>query len=302
MENGTLQHDLSPAVTTLLSGAVDYAGLFPPAGLSVEQAAANYAHYLKSDHQWMLGRFVVGAARLDELYETARDMISPDRAWHVAVVVRENVYDTIRSIEGFNAEHPEMICDVLEIKAETPGMIEDAADLLPANVTCYFELPNDSRLPDLLATVSLSRQRAKIRTGGLTPDTFPTAATIVRFVRTCLAANVPFKATAGLHHPIRCTRPLTYEPDAATGSMHGFLNLFLMSGFAMLGQPVSTLVEIMDDESEKAFRFDGESVVWRDRLSLGVDQLAQLRRTGIQSFGSCSFAEPVDDLKRLGIL
>ena len=42
---------------------------------------------------------------------------------------------------------------------------------------------------------------AKLRTGGVVPEAFPKSLDIIRFVRTCAAANVPFKATAGLHHP-----------------------------------------------------------------------------------------------------
>ena len=99
--------------------------------------------------------------------------------------------------------------------------------------TAYFELPLGENLADLVSTLAIRGQCAKIRTGGLTADAFPSTAQIIRFTRTCLAANVPFKATAGLHHPIRCFKPLTYAPDAPSGMMHGFLNVSLAAGFAV---------------------------------------------------------------------
>jgi hypothetical protein len=169
-------------------------------------------------------------------------------------------------------------------------------------VTAYFELPLDERLADLVGTLALNGQRAKIRTGGITPDTFPKSTDIIRFVKLCLAANVPFKATAGLHHPIRCFHPLTYEANAPTATMHGFLNLFLMSGFAREGYRQSLLEDVMEEEFEEVFRFDDQTATWRGEYRLTVPQIYLLRQKGIQSFGSCSFDEPVADLQKLGIL
>jgi hypothetical protein len=157
-------------------------------------------------------------------------------------------------------------------------------------------------LPDLVASVAINGQRAKIRTGGVTPEAFPTSHQIVRFVRTCLAANVPFKATAGLHHPIRCFRPLTYEAESVRGTMHGFLNLFLMAGFARESFRPSLLEEIMEEEFDDVFNFDVAGVTWRSEYTLSLFQIDAVRKYGIQSFGSCSFDEPVADLQKLGIL
>jgi len=157
-------------------------------------------------------------------------------------------------------------------------------------------------LPDMISTLALQGQRAKIRTGGLTPDAFPKTDEIIRFVRACLAANVPFKATAGLHHPIRCFRPLTYEANSPTGTMHGFLNLFLMTGFAMEGYRTGLLEDVMEEEFDEVFEFVDQSAIWREQYTLNTWQIERLRKLGIQSFGSCSFDEPVADLQKLGIL
>ena len=271
----------------------------------MSDAVLNYATYRNSNYAWMLGRFVVTAARLAEFYECARDFISRDRgsAWRVSVVVGENVYETISMVEDFNSTNgPRVICDTIEIKAETAKLIENSSNALPGNVTAFFEIPLDERFADMIATLSVTRQCAKMRTGGVTAETFPRSSEIVRFVRTCLAANVPFKATAGLHHPVRCFRPLTYEANSLKGTMHGFLNLFLMTGFAREGYRSSLLEDVMEEEFNEVFRFDDQTATWRDDYSLSIWQIESLRNSGIQSFGSCSFDEPIADLQKLGIL
>src|ERR1043166_3298673 len=205
------------SVRALLAGAIDYAGLFPPAGLPMSEAVLNYATYRSSNYNWMLGRFVVMAARLEEFYEAAAEFLPASTLdpWRVAVTAGEDVTETINQLKIFNARHGRsVLCDVVEIKVSSQGEIANAVASLPGDVNAYFEVPPDEDLPEMIATLALRGQRAKIRTGGVTPDAFPTARQIIRFVRTCLAANIRFKATAGLHHPIRCFRPLTYKRDS----------------------------------------------------------------------------------------
>ena len=57
----------SASLRALLAGVVDYAGLFPPAGLALDLALTHYVRYRQGPGGWMLGRFVCPAARLPEL-------------------------------------------------------------------------------------------------------------------------------------------------------------------------------------------------------------------------------------------
>ena len=203
---------LKESVRTLLAEIIDYAGLFPPSQISMPEAVINYAMYKNSNYSWMLGRFVVPVARLDEFFESAQDFISRDgnSAWRLSVLAGEDIYETIRKIEDFNAKNaPRVVCDTLEVRATTESKIENTVRVLPDFLTAYFEIPIDETLADMVTALAIHGQRAKIRTGGVTGDEFPSTRTIIRFIRTCMAANVPFKATAGLHHPLRCFRPLT---------------------------------------------------------------------------------------------
>jgi hypothetical protein len=171
------------------------------------------------------------------------------------------------------------VCDVLEVKAATVSKIENTMASLPKAITPYFEIaPVGRTFVDLIATLGIKKLRAKLRTGGVTRDDFPASRDIIRFVRTCMAANVPLKATAGLHHPIRCFKPLTYAPDAPQGTMHGFLNVLLMTGFARESFRVSLLEEVMEEEFEEVFEFTEAGINWRGSHLLTLSHIAHLDR------------------------
>ena len=305
MNDQAFNSDVFGSVRTLLSGAIDYAGLFPPSALSMSDAVINYATYKNSNYSWMLGRFVLSVAQLDEFLENAGDFISRDSKsiWRLSVLSGEDIYDTIRRIDYFNSTSGAGVTiDSIEVKANTVSKIGNTVEVLPAGITAYFELGLGDNFAELLAELAIQKQNAKLRTGGVTPGDFPGTPKIIKFARTCMAAGVPFKATAGLHHPIRCFRPLTYEADAAKGTMHGFLNMFLMTGFILEGYRTNLLETVMEEEYSEVFRFEDQTAIWRDEFKLNVRQIERLRTLGIHSFGSCSFDEPIADLQTLGIL
>ena len=76
------------SVKALLAGAIDYAGLFPPSQLSMEEAVLNFAKYRQTAESWMLGRFVCPVSALDE-FSLAADPFLPRDAgavsWRLAV-------------------------------------------------------------------------------------------------------------------------------------------------------------------------------------------------------------------------
>lgn len=297
--------NIKESVRTLLSDIIDYAGLFPPSQVSMSEAVLNYATYKNSNYSWMLSRFVLPAARLDEFLESAKDFISRDSGdvWRLSVLAGEDIYDTLRRIEEFNAKNSSRVVgDVLEVRATTESKIENTVNALPPDLTAYFEIPIDDRLADLISALAIRGQKAKVRTGGVSADAFPPSKSIIRFIRTCLAANVPFKATAGLHHPVRCFKPLTYEANAPQGTMNGFLNMFLTTAFARYGFKPAVLEEIFEDESAANFTFDESGAWWRNEHFLNNSQLERVRQMNIISFGSCSFTEPIEDLQDLNLL
>jgi hypothetical protein len=239
------------SLRVLLEHLIDYAGLFPPAALSMQDAVRNYARYRDGEYAWALGRFVVPQARAKEVPE----------------------------------ELPLSILGVDEVKATTE---EEVAQFPPG---VYVEIADAA----LLDAIKRHGQRAKIRTGGITADAFPAIGDIAAFLRACREKGVAFKATAGLHHPLRCVKPLTYEPNAPTGTMHGFVNVFLAA--ALLEHAEGILAET----DPRAFTFEDERASWRGH-AVTTEELRTMRSEFATSFGSCSFEEPIHDLKELGWL
>ena len=292
------------SVRALLAGIIDYAGLFPPSQLSMPQAVANYAAYRQSDYQWMLGRFIVPVSRLDEFTSSAKDFFSEaNDVWRLSVLASDDIYETVRLVEEFNHAHaPHAVCDALEIKADTSYRIKEIAEAASPGLKTYFEISVDHNLADLISTLAIYGQRAKIRTGGVTEEAFPTVEQIAKFMRVCLAANVPFKATAGLHHPLRSVNPLTYEPNAPESAMNGFLNVFLAAAFLRQGYQPKLVNELLKDKRADNFLFNDDGVLWRQEHFLSTVSLKSLRTRNAISFGSCSFVEPIDDLQEIGLL
>ena len=137
--------------------------------------------------------------------------------------------------------------------------------------------------------------------GGETAEKFPDAENVVEFIRLCAAAHVPFKATAGLHHPVRSVHRFTYQPESASGMMHGFVNVFLAAAFLRAGIKANLAVDLLKEQSAEAFHFEVGGIGWRDRW-LDRQEIDAVRHEFAISFGSCSFMEPIEDLRSLHLL
>lgn len=289
------------SLRTLLTGLIDYAGLFPPASLGMREAVAGYAAYLASEDAWALGRFIVPATRLNEFAEfaDARQRTdprhTPSREWKLSMLATAA---DAAAIEGFNARHAgTMIIDAAEMKAASAAEIRDTAKALQA-LDLYFEVPL-TECSSLLRVIAECHARAKIRTGGVTPALIPTTHEVAAFLEACHAHRLAFKATAGLHHPLRSMRPLTYEPGCAQATMHGFLNVFLAAALVYSGGSAADALRLLNETDQAAFHFHDDAVHWRTDVQFSTSLLADTRAQFAASFGSCSFTEPMDEVKAL---
>ena len=283
-----MTHDENP-VRTLLCQLIDYAGLFPPAGLDMDSAVRNYAAYFAGEHSWMLGRFIVPFDRLEEFERAARPYFT-DREWRVSLLGASA--KTLLRGRGY-------VVDAIEQKAERMERIGPGSA-----IPTYYEVATsdpDAPMEGVIEAIARIGARAKIRTGGLTAGAFPAASRIARFLRLCHQAGVLFKATAGLHHPIRGVYPFTYESDSACGELCGFLNVFLAAAMTFNGATESETTLMLEEKSTKAFRIADQSIGWHSYLFTAAE-IRDLRERFAIGFGSCSFEEPVSDLKALGFL
>ncbi|MDQ6717793.1 MAG: hypothetical protein M3Z17_05535 [Gemmatimonadota bacterium] len=293
-------------VSILTAGLVDYAGLFPPAGLPMRAALENYASYFNRADAASLGRFIVAVERIDELEVAASDLFPPTgdaRPWKISVLANADVESVLARVQAFNAEHQsadgnEAIVDALEIKFDLLGELEASDIFRTHSLNVFVELPLDDELENRIAAIHMAGAFAKVRTGGVTPTAFPAGADVVRFLRECCRAGVAFKATAGLHHPLRGTYPLTYEEGCGSAAMFGFLNVFLGAALMWAGADDAVVSRLIDETDPDSLSFGDDAITWREEV-ITAGTIQQARRYFATSFGSCSFREPVDELKSL---
>ncbi len=293
---------MKSTLQTLLSGLIDYAGLFPPAAETMPAAVANYSRFLAGPHRFALGRFLVTAPRLAELAAAVPHAPHNASAWRIGLLAGADIAASLALAAEVERSHPgRFLIDSVEAKVPGASALPAAMAAVPGGCSAFFEIPLDPDPTPMLEILSGTRFRAKIRTGGLTPEAIPTTPQVARFLARAAALRVPFKATAGLHHPFRASFPLTYEFASPRAVMHGFLNLFLAAVFAWHGMNESALACVVDAGSPRAFVF-GHRFVRCQGASADVSQLASARAAFALGFGSCSFDEPFEGLQAEGLL
>jgi hypothetical protein len=313
-----------PSLRALLDGIIDYAGLFPPARLPLEEAVRNYLRYRRDPESWMLARFVCPSTRLAELGAllegtrqgeapvrlavlgrggtTHRDFLEGWSADLKAILAFRQQAGARAAVEGLELGWPSKIDEVTPIPPTTKDehtRLEEAVGPLAK----FQEIPLTTyglvRQTVLLAVnrhmPERDRMGLKFRCGGVQPDNFPTPGDIAAIITTCRDEGTPLKFTAGLHHPIR-----RFDHSLRV-RMHGFVNVF---GAAVLSHArrltEKQLRPILEDEDAGDFAFDEAGVRWKDYRASTEEIVAARRR--VVSFGSCSFDEPRDDLRALGWL
>jgi hypothetical protein len=293
------------AIDTLLDGLVDYAGLFPPASLDMEAMVEQYAIALASERASMVGRIIVPASTLGALEQAAKAMLpghAEDDPWCVSALVRLDKMDAdLEAIANFNdahelPEHGLALIDTIEVKAFDANDIEAIASNLPEGLFAFVEIPIDSDPRGLLCAIAGDSLGAKVRTGGITPELNPPIEDVARFIVHAVAAEVPYKATAGLHHPLP-----NDNPDIPARQL-GFVNVFAAAALARVaGLDQAAVEEVLSCDDPEAFVFDGATLQLAD-YTLTSAQLEVSRLTSATSFGSCSLDDPWNDLIALGWL
>jgi hypothetical protein len=285
-----------------LSGFIDYAGLFPPACLDLATTVANHDRYARSPERSMLGRLVVPLARLDEL-AAILSRTAGERDWAVsALVTAADGCDAMEtSLARFHAPGRNGVT-VTSVEAALP----DAASVArvraatPEGLERFIEIPLDETRDAWLDAVAAAECHAKVRTGGVTSDRFPSSAALAGVLAACARRHVPVKATAGLHHAIRNAYSLTYELDSPSGMMHGFVNLLVAALVLQSGAGgEDDAVRALETRDSREFAFQTGAIRW-DGWSFDAAACEDTRAHLLRSVGSCSFEEPVAELRALG--
>jgi len=316
---------MTNTIRTLLTDIIDYAGLFPPAKLDMQPAVEAYNRCVAGEHEWMLGRFICPLSRIAEFEHAAspflpgtfatsgyRERAGGGVPWRLSVLIDPgpggDITRALDEIDAFNQRHEkpdagQAMIDMCEIKVASIGDVDPVLDQMPEEgLFPFIEFPVTEDCRGFVASLSGSAAGAKIRTGGVVGNAFPTVREVSAFLHACHAAEVPFKATAGLHHPVRGSHALTYEPGSAHCTMHGFINVFLAAVLINArGIDAPTTEALLSEEDPTAFRVADDVIGWRSYL-VNAAEVAKAREMFALSFGSCSFDEPVADLRRMGLL
>ncbi|HTV09065.1 MAG TPA: hypothetical protein VMD97_08505 [Candidatus Aquilonibacter sp.] len=277
------------AAEVLLRGAVDYAGLFPPAALDLERAVANYEAYRDGEDAWALGRFVLPVTRLAEFADRWPQHV---REWPISLLLGVDFDSELRL-----AVDAGLRLDAVECR---PAGLQDVKAIrmrLRKDAELFVEAPQGVGVEELLKAVKAAGACAKIRMGGVTAEAIPSAELVAAFLCACARHELKMKATAGLHHAVRAEHALTYAADAPRATMHGFVNFFVAAMLAMRGEDEKVLACLLEMDPE-AFVAGEKFAAWgEDRF--GLAEMEGMRESFVMSFGSCSFEEPMADLRAM---
>ncbi len=306
------------SIRLLLEKIVDYAGLFPPAGLPLDEASANYVRYRSEADAWMLSRFICPTSRLSDFASTLGTIAAPvpvsallgtddDSARFVEIVARDLTNATANEGERASRIRVESVEVKLPRLSSSTNYLEPLVDRIvntTPRLTAWLEprLDNDWRnafpaLCDALKAVEPKQARQpvvglKLRCGGPDKESIPAVQQVASVIATCRDYDLPLKFTAGLHHPFRHTNA---ESNVAS---HGFINVFA-AGILARAQRLKReeIADIVADEDCNHFACDDSGLRWKN-FEADVSQI-ESGRAWVRSFGSCSFDEPREDLRAL---
>jgi hypothetical protein len=331
---------MKASLRALLRGVIDYAGMFPPAKLPLDQAIRSYAQYRMELEHGMLGHFVCPVAQLREVEPYLGDLFAKPMPPLGISALGSGGIDTKELLNHLQRDQfaidlfhgggaSRAVVNSFEVRlppdyapaadssdtdlTHTVRVTKDGFGERHAPIMVYWEpsLGEDwrQRISAVINVLSADRigkrfvktQRTrprglKLRCGGVEAAAVPSSEKVAFVIAACRDAGVALKFTAGLHHPIR-----HFDAGLQT-KVHGFINVFVAGVLAFARKlNEQQIQEIIEDEDSNDFVFTDAGLSWRD-LNAGTEEIADARRQAVISFGSCSFDEPRDDLRKLGWL
>jgi hypothetical protein len=270
-----------------LARLIDDAALFPPGNAAMPSAVRGHLAGRAGERAGVIGLFLCTASRLPELI-TELIKAKPAKPIGLSLVVDTGLGGLPKAVSIVESRAELLALRMVEMPAPSDVdevWLERVDEFVPEDAIRVIEPRRGG--PDWLAGVRRVADRGywpKLRCGGQAVETFPTLDHVAGFLAVLAGSGTSFKATAGLHNAVRHT-------DPATGFQHhGFLNLLVATSRALSGEDVRAALA-----SEDATALASEAA--------GLSEDAARATRGVfASYGSCSLAEPVADLEKLGLL
>lgn len=329
---------MKQTVTPFLSEIIDYAGLYPPASLSLEHAFAKYIEHSTSPYSWMLSKFVIGSDKLrdfEKLISAHPELAFPVDLSIVAPLTTEfdefkhAITSVVKEIALLHKKLKGKVrTSTLEIKlpveaiyttspVDTIKAIDYAVKVMSRSVVLphrlFFEVPGfdfDFKMTEKVIRL-IAAHNEKIQTMNLPHYIFSGLKIRCGGVEAHQFPPSRYLAKAVLsgrdeNVAIKFTaglhHPIRHYNESVKTKMHGFLNVF---GASILSytQDLSEaeFVEILNDEKPSNFKFTDQYFAWKDFAAPALE-IRMLRMLSVLSYGSCSFDEPIEDLQKLKIL
>lgn len=310
---------------------IDYAGMFPPAKLPLNEAFANYVRYAGDQYNWLLSRFICPANQLMNLADLIKQNFEYVN-YPISISVlgkggdnikdfRNEVLNDINAFKAFRSRFSTNFeADIYEIKLPEELLfskdeqalsdvikftIDEIEEKVGNDIRIYFEgiyKADWDNSVDIVTEV-LSNLRAvdknvgyKVRLGAFSGIDIPSCRQVAVVLLNCLDRSLPIKATQGLHHPFR------HYSEEVHGKMHGFINLFVAGILANRHNlEGDVVIKILEDENPENFVFTDESLSWKG-FEVDIDWIKYGREDFMNSFGTCSVEEPIEDLQKLNLI
>lgn len=313
---------------TLLYRIIDYAGMFPPANLELTKAFDNFKDYVAGEHSWLLNRFIIPVTQLNDFAELYRQNEYKNIFFSYLLSKIDNkreffltLEDELKAIQNFEKLFPSPSNGSLYFELTCPREIVDGnkqslrdfvknttraiANTRNTTYKVFYELPvvkfDETMFRYFIEYLAIENLNGypthfKLRAGGTRKEHFPSSETVAKVLLALKEFGVGFKATAGLHHPFK------YFDSKLETKVHGFLNLFSAAALVYI-YPLDfeSLFILLDEANEKNFVFSESEINYRN-WEIGLAEIEKVRKEFAFSYGSCSFIEPVDDLKKLQLL
>jgi hypothetical protein len=274
----------------LFAGLVDDAAMFPPGNASADDAVRSHLEHRQAWYAGLIGPLVVPdhALRQAQGALLRAEPVEAQRTLDVSVINTGGAGGLVsladRDVPGVRVVAVESALRDLDDLAGNAARVAAAAGALDESVRVFVEIPYAPGWERAVEEVEGAGLLGKIRTGSPDNSGTPSYAQLAEQLSTLVEADLPFKATAGLHH----AQPIPGS-DPERPVQHGFVNLLVA---------VQALVEgASAAEAADGLRTGDAAVVsaWTD------ETVARVRRR-LRSFGCCGVLDPVNDLITLGLL
>lgn len=277
----------------LFAGLVDDAAVFPPGNASVPDAVRRHRQHRAAWYGTLIGPLVVPDTELAAVSRAATSNAAEPVDVSVVVSGGAGGLPALgrRTLPGIRVVAAEIgLRDLDDLPGNAQRVVAAAQELDSDEVTVYVEFPFQHGWIKAMEVVEAGGLLGKLRTGGLEPDAYPTADQLAEQLSALVEADLPFKATAGLH---RAWPNQVVNPAGQTLSQHGFVTLLMA---------IEALVDgVGTDQAAALLRLDDPGRIFTAMDGWDEAAVARVRRR-LRSFGCCGVTEPVDDLVTLGLL